>query len=80
MLSILLLTVEARNTICNYIYHKLAQIWSILTKSHLTIMLTISDISLAALSKRFLQVKQLNGAEVFITRLQSYIIPNITLV
>ena len=25
MLSILLLTVEARNTICNYIYHKLAQ-------------------------------------------------------
>ena len=38
-------------------------------------MLTISDISLAPFWMRFLQVKQLNDAKVFITRLPSFNVP-----
>ena len=43
-------------------------------------MLTISDTLLAPFERGFLQVKQLNGAKVFITRLTSFIIPKITVV
>ena len=91
--SIAMITAEVKNTICNSLitmFPQAGKIWSKsddpnYTKFWASLQKAVSrvkhfEISLAPFWKRFLQLKQFHDAKVFNTRLQSFVIPKITIV